>query len=373
LPPADPAAKPSATDAMPSAHSGFSSFEASGFSAFADTALLSAPHAGTAHTGPVFDVCHPGLALRAVLFVQAALGTGTLLTATSGLQALTLLGPVVIGGLFGTLAWLLLVCGLQRVLGRRPPAQRGPIAVALGAGCALLGWSVLLLIGIVLPETSQAIAVALAGALFAGSLWTWLELRVRSRLPAEATARLAELQARIRPHFLFNALNTAIALVRIDPERAEVVLEDLSQLIRVALENQGEAVTLDEEVDLAQRYLAIEQMRFGERLRVHWRLDPRAGAARVPPLLLQPLVENAVRHGVEPSDEGADIEVRTQVRRGQAVVSITNGVAQAPSTPGHGIALQNVRERLLLLHDVAASFEARRDDDQFSVRIEVPL
>jgi two-component system sensor histidine kinase AlgZ len=235
------------------------------------------------------------------------------------------------------------------------------------------GWLTLLPFGMVTPSPWRTAAVGAAGALFAMTLWIWLVLRVQSRVPAEAKARLAELQSRIRPHFLFNALNTAIALVRIDPRRAEEVLEDLAQLFRMALEDHGQAVTLDAEVDLAQRYLAIEQLRFGDRLRVRWELDPAAARARVPPLILQPLVENAVRHGVEPSPEGGEVLVRTRVRRGQAVLQITNTVPRQPSRPGHGMALKNVRERLQLLHDVAAQFEVKRDAQRFRVQIEVPL
>ncbi|MBP6778483.1 MAG: sensor histidine kinase, partial [Piscinibacter sp.] len=141
-----------------------------------------------------------------------------------------------------------------------------------------------------------------------------------------------------------------------------------------ALADTDAAVTLGSEVELAQRYLAIEQIRFGERLRVTWELDPAAAPARVPPLLLQPLVENAVRHGVEPAPDGGQIRVRTRVRRGQVVLSIDNSLHHhAPSRPGAGMALRNVRERLHLMHDVAGHFEARADGDVFRVRIELPL
>jgi two-component system sensor histidine kinase AlgZ len=198
-------------------------------------------------------------------------------------------------------------------------------------------------------------------------------MRALARLPADTTAKLAELQSRIRPHFLFNTLNTALSLVRLDPPRAEGVLEDLAELFRVALTNTGEAVTLSEEVELAQRYLAIEQIRFGSRLQVTWELDPDAGEARVPPLLLQPLVENAVRHGVEPAPDGGVIRIRTRVKLGRAVVSIANTVSTQPSLPGNGIALRNVRERLRLMHDVASQFDAQLDGKVFRVQIVVPL
>jgi two-component system sensor histidine kinase AlgZ len=366
-----PAAAPSGFGAAPSGFGAGSSTGSTSYPSFADTVQVAVRTRSPVASG-TFDVCHPGLTLRAVLYVQAALVVGTLLVVGSGPAALAALGPTVFAGLFGTLAWLLLVCNGQRLLVRLGETTRGGVVLGLGAFSAMTGFALLLPFGFVATPVRWA-ALAAGGMLFAGALWTWLVLRVQSRLPAEAAARLAELQARIRPHFLFNALNTAVALVRVDPGRAETVLEDLAQLFRVALEDHGQAVTLAEEVDLAQRYLAIEQLRFGERLRVTWELDEAAAAARVPPLLLQPLVENAVRHGVEPAPEGGDIVVRTRVRRGQAVIDITNTLPRQASRPGHGIALQNVRERLQLLHDVAAQFETRRDRERFRVRIELPL
>lgn len=355
--------------------SGFSPTSSS-YSSFADTAIAASAHArgpGARSDDAAFDVCHPGLALRAVLFVQGVLATGVLLVSPGWSEAWSALGLAVFSGLSGTLAWLVGVCALRRLLARLPVLPRGVVVLALGGVCALVAYLMVQpLLGRGVPGPRWP-GVMLTGWLLAGTLWGWLTLRVRSRLPAEAAARLVELQARIRPHFLFNALNTAIALVRVDPARAEEVLEGLAQLFRTALEDQGEAVTLADEVELAQRYLAIEQIRFGERMRVRWELDPAANGAKVPPLLLQPLVENAVRHGVEPSPSGADIVVRTRVRHGQALVDITNTLGGQASQPGHGIALQNVRERLQLLHDVAARFEVRRDRERYRVKIELPL
>jgi two-component system sensor histidine kinase AlgZ len=214
---------------------------------------------------------------------------------------------------------------------------------------------------------------ALSGAAIAATMFEWLRLRAKATVPAETTARLAELQSRIRPHFLFNTLNTALTLVRLDPAKAEGVLEDLAELFRVAIGDTAESVSLAEEVELAQRYLDIEQIRFGSRLHVSWELDPEAGSARVPPLLLQPLVENAVRHGVEPSAEGGVIRIRTKVKVGRAVVSIANSVPKEASRPGSGMALKNVRERLRLMHDVAAQFDTRLEADVFRVQIVVPI
>jgi len=217
-------------------------------------------------------------------------------------------------------------------------------------------------------------ASAFSGALLSAVLVAALVLRARGRTPAATTARLAELQARIRPHFLFNTLNSAIALVRAEPRKAERLLEDLSDLFRYALAEQGQSVTLADEIALAQRYLAIEQVRFGDRIQLEWSLDARADNARLPPLLLQPLVENAVKHGVEPSDSGARIRVSTQRRGSTVVIKVSNTVSQQATgpSPGSGLALNNVRERLSLLHDVQGQFHSGLKNGVFQVRIEVP-
>jgi two-component system sensor histidine kinase AlgZ len=272
------------------------------------------------------------------------------------------------------LLWLVVACLLKRNLARLAPAAQWVAAVGLGALSGGFGWGLQAAGGMgLLVGGMPWVAPVLAGATLAAALFYWLTLRARARLPADTTARLAELQSRIRPHFLFNTLNTAITLARLDPARTEHLLEDLAELFRVALTESGESVSLADEVALAQRYLAIEQVRFGERLQVSWELDDDAGAARVPPLLLQPLVENAVRHGVEPAADGGVIRIRTRVKRAHAVVSIVNTLPKQPSRPGNGMALRNVRERLRLMHDVAAQFETRLERDVFRVQIVIPL
>ena len=175
---------------------------------------------------------------------------------------------------------------------------------------------------------------------------------------------MGELQARIRPHFLFNTLNSAIALVRAEPARAEALLEDLSDLFRHALREPGPVVTLDQEIALAQRYLAIEQVRFGERLRLSWQLDPQAGAAL--------LVENAVRHGVEPSALGAEVCISTERRGERVVIKVKNTLPDGPGVAGQGLALANVQARLKLLHDVQGQCRSGLQDGWFVVRLEVP-
>lgn len=318
----------------------------------------------------LFDACQVGVVLRAVLFVEAVMAVGAMFGAGSPRDWLGGIAILSAAALPATLAWLLVACSLKRLIARLPVVAQHVFGVALGALAGVYGCGIVAFVDPLQP--SPWTGAAFAGALLAGALQAALVWRAKGRMPADTAARLSELQARIQPHFLFNTLNTAIALVRDDPARAEAILEDLSDLFRHALVEQGDAVTLEEEVALARRYLAIEQVRFGDRLQVEWSIDPAAGHARVPPLFLQPLVENAVKHGVEPSATGAEIRVTTQRRGGTVVIKVTNTVPAGQGRPGHGVAQANVRDRLRLLHDVEAQFRTVLKDGIYQVRMEVP-
>lgn len=352
-----------------------SSFAPTRFDPLADERAQMATEAAAA-----FDVCHPALALRAVLLVQAALALVALSGADSVADWLSRQAVLAFGGVTATLVWLVVVCACKRPLVALQPAARAAAVLLLGMLAAFLAWAPLAWAGLVQANGLRAAAAVLTGLAMAGVLWAWLDLRARIWHPANASARLAELQSRIRPHFLFNALNTALALVRVDPARAESVLEDLAELFRVALTEVGASVTLEAEIDVARRYLAIEAVRFGQRLSVQWDIDPRVLAARVPPLVLQPLVENAVRHGIEPAPRGGQVRVHAVRQRGQVVVTVSNTLPgtddDAASNPGHGMALHNIRERLRLLHDVAAQCDVWRDSAgkgaMFHARITLP-
>jgi two-component system sensor histidine kinase AlgZ len=320
-----------------------------------------------------WHLCQPALALRVVLAVQAAMLLAGAPLAQGVVDAVSRAAVGAFAALAGTLLWLPAVCGLRPWLSGWRPLVRDGLLAALGALAALLAWAMCAALGLAHGHAAPALGSAAAGAALAWSAWHWLGLRAQAAQPVEASARLAELQSRIRPHFLFNALNTALALVQVDPQRAEAVLEDLAQLFRVALAETGSAVTLDEEIDLAQRYLAIEQLRFGDRLQLVWDLDPAAANASVPPLVLQPLVENAVRHGIEPSRAGGQVVISTRAHRGMAIVMVTNSLPETPGTPGNGMALANVAERLRLLHDVAATLHCGVEHGLYNARIEVPL
>jgi two-component system sensor histidine kinase AlgZ len=326
-----------------------------------------------ARVAELFDLCQPTLVLRVVLLVQVGVAITGMAASSSPLQWMSQLAMLAFPALAATVLWLATVCALKGVWARVKPWQRAGTAVLLGGVMAVGGWSLLLPLGMASAGAWPLFTTFLVGMAFAALVWVWLDQRARSARPADASARLAELQSRIRPHFLFNALNTAVALVQIDPERAESVLEDLAQLFRVALAEVGASVTLADEIDLARRYLAIEQVRFGDRLAVSWEIDDATAQARVPPLVLQPLVENAVRHGIETSLTGGTVRVRAKVRHGSASVVISNSLPDTPGAPGAGIALANVRERLSLLHDFGASLETWRSDGQFHARVMVPI
>jgi two-component system, LytTR family, sensor histidine kinase AlgZ len=318
----------------------------------------------------VFDACHVGVILRAVLFVETVMAAGAMYGAATPMDWLWRIAFLSGAALPGTLAWLLVACSLKQVLARLAPPAQHAFGMAVGAAGGLFGCALSAMSG--LPGPAPWAASACTGALLAAALVTALVLRAKGRMPADTAARLAELQARIRPHFLFNTLNTAVALVREDPRRAESVLEDLSDLFRHALADPGGSVTLAEEIALARRYLDIEQVRFGDRLQVEWALDPSAAGARVPPLLLQPLVENAVKHGVEPSATGAQVRISTQRRASTVVIKVTNTVPAGQGRGGQGVAQANVRDRLRLLHDVQAQFQTLLKDGVYQVRMEVP-
>jgi two-component system sensor histidine kinase AlgZ len=321
----------------------------------------------------IFDACQVGVVLRTVLLVQTILAVAMMFYAEGVMDWATKLALVTGGALPGTLLWLIIACSLKHRFQLLRRANQYAAGIGLGFIAGVYACSMLVLAAAV--NRPPWLASACTGALIAAALVAALEWRAKGRTPAATAAKLAELQSRIRPHFLFNTLNSAIALVRQEPVKAEGLLEDLSDLFRAALAEQGESVTLAQEIELAKNYLSIEQVRFGERLQVQWQLDPAANQARLPPLLLQPIVENAVRHGVEPSLQGTHIVISTQRVSSKVVLQITNSLpskSNTLSTTGNGMALNNVKERLRLLHDLESSFLAGEKNGLYVVRIEIP-
>ena len=239
-------------------------------------------------------------------------------------------------------------------------------------------------LGLVPAGLDARLRVMFSGMLPAAALLLYFELRARAFSPALSEARLQALTARIRPHFLFNSLNAVLALIRSEPRRAEAALEELAELFRALMRDHRELLPLADEIALCRQYLALESLRLGERLQVEWALDAMPASLLVPPLMLQPLLENAVYHGIEPLGQPGLLSIRC-VREGDTLrLDVTNplpppgGRAGRPGgAAGSHMALDNIRERLALYYDLEARLEtqeATRADGlrEFRVRIVLP-
>jgi len=189
-----------------------------------------------------------------------------------------------------------------------------------------------------------------------------------------ATARVHALQARIRPHFLFNSMNTIAALTRSNPPRAEQAVQDLADLFRASLNEKRDTITLAEELEVARTYQRMEQLRLGARLRVDWRTDSLPANALVPGLMLQPLLENAIYHGIEPRAEGGTVTITGEVNGGQVTIVVRNPLDLAPGEhEGNRLALANIRERLSLMYGERALIKSGRFESEYIVTLRFPL
>jgi two-component system sensor histidine kinase AlgZ len=256
---------------------------------------------------------------------------------------------------------------LSRQLGRLSYLS-GCVAVVLLCAALAAGY-----LATLQQTTTTIVRGAFFAALLSAVLLASFRLLVKAFSPALAEARLQALQSRIRPHFLFNSLNAVLALIRRDPRRAERTLEDLADLFRSLVSDAQRFVRLSDEIALLERYAGIEQLRLGDRLRITWELDAAPSDALLPPLVLQPLLENAVYHGVEPSTEPGEVLVRIERRGDRVLVRIENAVIEAEAERvGNRMALDNIRERLALFFDAEARMETRIEGGRYRVEIEMP-
>ena len=197
----------------------------------------------------------------------------------------------------------------------------------------------------------------------------------RQRIKSEAEARFQALQSRIRPHFLFNCMNTIASLTRTEPRLAEEAVEDLADLFRASLQDTQQGSTLEDEVALCKRYLRIEKHRLGERLVVNWHLDDLPMQTRIPAIVLQPLLENAIVHGVECMPQGGTIEVTGEMQNRTLRVMIKNPIpADVKNTlhEGHHLAQENIRLRLNTLYDRSDLLQVETDAEEYRVIITLP-
>jgi two-component system, LytTR family, sensor histidine kinase AlgZ len=266
---------------------------------------------------------------------------------------------------------LLALSALSPCLARVPYAPGFALAVGLVMVMTLLYHHLVVQIS---GETPPPLARTLPlSALIAMGLLGYLRLLAKAYSPALAEARLQALQARIRPHFLFNSLNAVLSLIRRDPRRAERALEDLADLFRTLMAEPRQFVRLADEIALLERYAELEQLRLGERLRITWEVDQAPSDALLPPLVLQPLLENAVFHGVEPGTATGEVLVRIERRGDRVLARIENPYIAAESgRAGNRIALDNIRERLALFFDAEARIETNAAGSRYRVEIEIP-
>jgi two-component system sensor histidine kinase AlgZ len=215
--------------------------------------------------------------------------------------------------------------------------------------------------------------VAFVVVFVTGFTLAYFDLRSRALSPAIAEARIQALQARIRPHFLYNSINAVLSLIRAEPRRAERALEDMADLFRVLMADNRTLAPLAQEVELAKQYLAIEAIRLGERLRVAWNLERMPGDALVPPLVLQPLLENAVYHGIEPTEAGGEISIEVARTGDRVVISLANPFpGEGRQSAGNRMAIANIRERLQLHFDAEADMRSEVTGGVYRVTIRLP-
>lgn len=287
------------------------------------------------------------------------------------MQMATLLTPIL-------LASLLLLWALQPQL-KRLPYWHGVLAVnTLVAALTMVTYS----LGSELFRSLDSydryfdmVRYILLSIMVCGIVLMYFRLRSRLLSHALHEARLQMLRARIRPHFLFNCINAVLGIVRAQPRQAETALEDMADLFRMAMSEAQDFVLLNQEIQLCKQYIALEQLRMGERLRVDWQIQDIPNDALIPPLLLQPLLENAVYHGIESLSQGGSINIVIHRNGNKLQFIVENPCAiRGENTPhaGNKMALENIRERLELLFDAEARYQVENSKDFYRVEITLP-
>ena len=280
---------------------------------------------------------------------------------------------------WATLTSAALICVLRPRLARLS-VPRATLAIALIILLDVLTFS-LFADNILHPQPGvinwQSIAKKLLLALLIVLIvlrYFYLQHQWQQQREAEMQAHLAALQARIQPHFLFNSMNTIASLIATDPEQAEEAVLDLSELFRASLRTSDQLIPLAKELDLCQRYLAIEALRLGSRLTLEWHIAGGLEYQAIPPLTLQPLVENAVYHGIQPRQEGGTVRIEAEARGDFVYLLVQN-----PKPDGNGrlhsgnrMALSNIQARLHALFGESAVLKHSHQDDVYTVTLRLP-
>lgn len=269
-----------------------------------------------------------------------------------------------------TLTTLMLWCAERRGL----PQLDAPLQRAVAWSTAALVAYVFTLVLRVDAGPWMPFGHALAGGAFGAGVQHYYELRERAFSPALAEAKYQALQSRIRPHFLFNSLNAVLAIIRTEPAKAERMLESIAELFRAVMADTRKLVPLAQEIELCRNYVEIEQTRLGNRLAVDWQIGAYHPRAKVPQLLLQPVIENAIRYGAEKLSGRADIVVRVRQHGFTLEMFVSNPIApERPEREGNQIGLANIRGRLALIYDLEAKVETQVRRNRFELTMTLPV
>jgi two-component system, LytTR family, sensor histidine kinase AlgZ len=353
------------------------------------------PVAGTREARPVAcylpDFCQPRMVLAVVLIAELVAIVLTLARRDAVLSFWLALATASLFLLWCGLVTAALLCAARRGLARldAPRLTVASFAIMLATTLALseatywLGRMTLSSFGTATDFFPTHHLSFVLGNLAIASIISALLLRYfyvthqwRMNVEMEARSRVAALHARIRPHFLFNSMNTIASLTRTNPELAEQAVEDLADLFRASIGDAGHQIELRDELEMARVYQRIEQLRLGHRLAVDWRVHALPEHALIPALTVQPLLENAIYHGIEPRPEGGTVTVTGEREGDMLYISVSN-----PLPPGEGLhrhegnrmALANIRERLLLACGQRARLAIEPGTDTFRVTLAFPL
>ena len=199
----------------------------------------------------------------------------------------------------------------------------------------------------------------------------YIQYQWKNKTKALAAYRIQALQARIRPHFLFNSMNTIASLIRFYPNKAERVVEDFADLFRASL-TDNKYTTLQEELVLCRQYVGIEILRLGKRLKVVWDVDKLPLDARLPPLSLQPLLENAIYHGIQPLSNGGTINITGFFQKDYITITITNPLSLTIRKSGNHIAQKNIQQRLKFFYETSAKLTILESNNTYQVNLYFP-
>jgi two-component system sensor histidine kinase AlgZ len=202
----------------------------------------------------------------------------------------------------------------------------------------------------------------------------YLQAQWKEQRQSELKSRIQALQARIRPHFLFNSMNSIASLIASNPQQAEDAVLDLCSLFRATLNNQQALIPIEEEIELCKRYLNIEALRLGDRLKLKWQIKPLSKKIKIPPLSLQPLFENAIYHGIQPRTEGGTITLITEEKDNSLSIMISNPLSDVNNKhDGNHIALENIRSRIQAIFGDHAILKTSIYNNIFTVTLRIPI